>query len=168
MSRNRSANSNSQGQNRRNPQAVNPEVNPSPAKVLREELEAMSDEELDAKYEDVFGFKDEREFEREQVINSIIEALPKPPATAKILKGPADPKGTKFAKSKNGKEWKITPDMKGLIVVRQVVVQELNGGMVEVPNTETLQTYTPEKFDELNEAGFFEESLIKIEVLQEA
>jgi hypothetical protein len=62
----------------------------------------------------------------------------------------------------------VSGDVSGFIVVRQVSVKQENGGMYEVPNTETIQTYSKEKFQELTDMNFFSESMLKIEVLQSA
>jgi hypothetical protein len=62
----------------------------------------------------------------------------------------------------------VSGDVSGFIVVRQVNVKQENGGMYEVPNTETIQTYSKEKFQELTDMNFFSESMLKIEVLQSA
>ncbi len=145
---------------------TNPESEQTPTQLKRQELESLSDSELDERYIAVFATKGP-DLEREDVINQIIYNSPAPGApTLAVVEDKED--GSRKVKDANGKEHKITADMKGLVVLRQVVVDTLNGGMVEVPNTEQIQTYTKEKFDELNRNNFFTESKMKIEVLQKA
>ncbi len=142
---------------------IAPEFQPSHGQAKREELEALSDSALDERYIYAFGSTGP-EMEREAVIAAIMANTPAPPAPV-LPEEEVAVNTTREIKDSNGKSWQITPDTKGSIVVRQVVVQELNGGMVEVPNTETLQTYTKETFDRLQEQGFFEESKMKVEIL---
>ena len=65
------------------------------------------------------------------------------------------------------KDWAVT------VVVHQCGIEQMNGGVVEVPNTHTLQTYAPDVFDRLSNAdlkqatSFFSESKMKVVVLHE-
>ena len=72
------------------------------------------------------------------------------------------------------KKFQLRNDWKKSVVVYQCKVEVMNGGMVEVPNTHQLQTYTPEMFDKLNEGDkkkdippFFSESKMKVLVLHD-
>ncbi len=103
---------------------------------------------------------------REAVIDAIISNTPPPPAATLPPVEEEENSTNKTFTDKNGKKWNTVGDTKGLVVVRQVVVNEENGGMYEVPNTETLQTYTKEKFEELQRNNFFTESKMKVEILQ--
>lgn len=76
-------------------------------------------------------------------------------------------------KDKAGNKYNVGPLEKGQIVVRQVQVDLFNGSMIEVPNTESVQTYYRDQFERMAEEkdgkpSFFSESKIKVEVLTKA
>lgn len=160
-------------------QVINPDP---PAKTRREELEQKSDKELDELYFTTFGKEPDENLRAEDKIDQIEANLPVPPRVvpASQVEPPTTPttkprsaaerkqaKRTTF-RTKEGREFTLTGDIEGFVVVRQVQVQELNGGMVEVPNTESVQTYYPEQFEQMRDNNFFSESKLKIEVLQTA
>jgi hypothetical protein len=168
-----SSSSESKSSNKR--KVIMPEV---PAVTRRKELEELSDKDLDELYFNTFGKEANEHLDQKTKIDQIESQLPEPPkALPRELVEKANPTSkaelkrtqtTVFTSSQTGKEFKMTGDLSGHVVVRQVSVKQENGGMYEVPNTETVQTYYKDQFDKLVEDGFFSESKLKIEVLQEA
>jgi hypothetical protein len=154
---------------------IMPEV---PAVTRRKELEKLSDKDLDDLYFTTFGTEPKELLDQKTKIDQIEAHLPEPPkALPRDLVEKANPMSkaelkrtqtTEFKSSETGKVFKMTGDLSGHVVVRQVSVKQENGGMYEVPNTETVQTYYKDQFDQLVKDGFFSESKLKIEVLQEA
>lgn len=157
------------------PQVQDPQQPKTPTQLKREELESLSDAELDERYKNTFQTEGP-EMSREQVIEAIMGNSPAPGAnsiTPEDIKAQSEPakdesKSKTFTSKDNGKEYTVQGDTKGLVVVRQVSVDTLNGSMVEVPNTEVIQTYTPEKFQHMLDINFFSDSRMKVEVLQGA
>jgi hypothetical protein len=146
-----------------------------PAKSRREELQELSEKELKELFFNHFGKEPDENLQAEDLVDQLDAALPPAPKVApKKESQPTTTKGSgregaKIFKSKEtGKEFRVTGDISGHVVVRQVKVQELNGGMVEVPYSESIQTYRPEIFEKMQADNFFSESLLKIEILQSA
>jgi hypothetical protein len=93
-------------------------------------------------------------------------AAAKPEKASKAAK-PEKEDATFFGAGDKDKQYPIASVNKDQVVVRQVNVQLLNGGMVEVPNTMAIQTYNPKIYDQLLKNNFFGESKIKVEVLHD-
>jgi hypothetical protein len=154
---------------------IMPEV---PAAARRKELEKLSEKDLDDLYFTTFGKEPNEHLDQKTKIDQIESQLPEPPkALPRELVEKANPTSkaemkrtqtTEFKSPQTGKVFKMTGDLSGHVVVRQVTVRQENGGMYEVPNTETVQTYYKDQFEKLVDDGFFSESKLKIEVLQEA
>jgi hypothetical protein len=167
--------SSTDGEKGKKGKVIMPEV---PAVSRRKELEDLSDKELDELYFNTFGTEPKELLDQKTKIDQIEAHLPEPPkALPRDLVEKANPMSkaelkrtqtTEFKSSETGKVFKMTGDLSGHVVVRQVSVKQENGGMYEVPNTETVQTYYKDQFDQLVKDGFFSESKLKIEVLQEA
>jgi phenylalanyl-tRNA synthetase alpha subunit len=151
----------------------------APAKSRHEGLQELSEKELDELYFSTFGAEPLEGLSPEEKIEQIESRLqdapkalpkkatadqPKPSTKAEAKQA----KKTVFTSKETGKKFELNGDHSGYVVVRQVQVQQLNNGMVEVPNTESIQTYYPEQFDALIDSNFFSESKMKIEVLQSA
>jgi hypothetical protein len=125
-----------------------------------------------------FGKEPHEHLDQKTKIDQIESQLPEPPkALPRELVEKANPTSkaemkrtqtTEFKSPQTGKVFKMTGDLSGHVVVSQVTVRQENGGMYEVPNTETVQTYYKDQFEKLVDDGFFSESKLKIEVLQEA
>lgn len=149
-----------------------------PAVSRRKELESYSESDLRDLYYTTFAREADENLTHEQLVLLIDNgAVPAPnvagnknteEAETKKAAGAKKAGYTIFKSSETGKEFKMSGDVSGHVVVRQVSVQQLNGGMVEIPNTETVQSYSKEMFDKLMEDKFFSESQLKIEILQNA
>jgi hypothetical protein len=55
-------------------------------------------------------------------------------------------------------------DWQDKVVVEQWTIELNNGGVVEVPNTRTTQTYSPVFFEKMLKENFFSESQMKYEI----
>jgi hypothetical protein len=150
-----------------------------PAKSRREGLQELSENELDELYFSTFGAEPMEGLSPDEKIDQIESRLQDAPKTLPRDQTADQPKPRTKAEAKQakksvftsketGKKFELNGDQSGYVVVRQVQVQQLNNGMVEVPNTESIQTYYPEQFDALVESNFFSESKLKVEVLQSA
>jgi hypothetical protein len=164
----------SQKGQRSNKKVIMPEL---PAEARRKFLEDLSDADLDDLYFSTFGKDPDEILDAKTKIDQIESQLPEPPKTvpAELQKTDAQRKAerkragkTLFKSSETGKEFELSGDLSGHMVVRQVSVRQDNGGMYEVPNTETVQSYRPEVFEDMMERNFFSESQLKIEILQDA
>jgi hypothetical protein len=76
-----------------------------------------------------------------------------------------EPGGKTFTGNKGGKNIPIAN--KGQVVVEQWQIGEANGGAYEVPNTKVVQTYSKEKFQELQDNNFFTDSRMGIKILHQ-
>lgn len=68
---------------------------------------------------------------------------------------------------KDGRKQLITGDLEDMVVVRQVNLTEINGGVVEIPNTEQIQSYRPEVFNKMLKDKFFSDSKIRVELIND-
>lgn len=146
-----------------------------PEASRKEELQKLSDGDIKDLFFNTFAREADENLTTDELIDQIIAQVPDAPKVApreekkEPTKAELKKSGqTVFTSKETGKEFKMTGDLKGHVVVRQVSVQELNGGMVEVPNTETVQSYRPEVFEEMLQNNFFSESKLKLEILQSA
>jgi hypothetical protein len=171
-----SAGSSSKAASKKRGSVIEPE---GPAKSRREGLQEKSEQELDELYFSTFGAEPMEGLSADEKIDQIESRLQDAPKTLPKDQAADQPKPrTKaearqakksvFTSKETGGKFEMNGDVSGYVVVRQVQVQQLNNGMVEVPNTESIQTYYPEQFDELRESNFFSESKLKIEILQTA
>ena len=169
-------------QNKPQPQNLSPKTEKGfldPAKRLpnkEQELRELSLDELKERFlhtyqkEAILLETDDKEKQKEELIIDILNGSPAAPAPRQQPEGaplPKAEKGDKKVKSKDGRDHIIKEANLEKVTVRQVVVQELNGGIVEVPNTEQIQTYDPDYFQKLLDDKFFSESRMRIEILHD-
>lgn len=97
---------------------------------------------------------------------------PAPPAPS-FVPEVQTPSGKTY-KGADGKSFTVSsPVLADQVVVRQVNIDMLNGGIVEVPNTETVQIYYKDQFEQMSQSkngqpSFFSEGKIKVEILSKA
>lgn len=133
----------------------------------RAELEGLSDDALDERYIAIFATKGP-EMTREQVIDAIMSHSPVPAAPG-LSPEKADPsqKGAAKYKDREGREY-LVQGSEGMVVVRQANLTLVEGQLLELPNTVQVQTYYPERYEELVRTGFFSQSKMKVEELKKA
>lgn len=146
------------------PQTLTPEPTVTQSQIKRQELEALTDAALDEKYEQVFLTKGP-EMSREAVIDALMEHTPTPPTLTPEAEEPAPKGNTFFGKGDKDQKYPIDNANKNHVVARLVRVEQNNGGMIEVPNTEQVQTFYPEQFDQLVKDEFFSKSMLKVDIL---
>jgi hypothetical protein len=121
---------------------------------------------LDERWKIVFATETGPTLEREQVIEQIMANSPTPQGVGIDPEPAKKDRGRTIVKDKAGNEYQVTGNLKNKIVVLQTNVQELNGGMVDVPNTANLQVYSKSNWQRLNDQNFFSESKIRTEILK--
>lgn len=148
-------------------------------KSREEELEDLSLSDLEERYintfavEPKYGEESDDDTKKEFLARAIHAGAPNPPAPQQQAaaggEANADDEETegRTVTLKDGRKQVITGDMEDQIVVRQVQLQELNGGVVEIPNTEQIQSYRPEIFEKLLKQKYFSDSKIRIEIIND-
>jgi hypothetical protein len=148
-----------------------------PAEVRKnkeQELKGLSVKELEERYYNTYHTEyvpletDDEEKLKNDLVGKIIAGSPWPPSPSQEPGGaPIDKgaKGDKKVKSKSGREFTISADNQGMVVVRQVQVQRVQNDLVELPSTEQVQTYYPDQFDKMLKDNFFSDSGMRVEIL---
>lgn len=131
-----------------------------------EVLNEMGEDELRDIYKYEFGgVEAPDDYSEEQLRAAINGAAPYAPAPTRTP-DPIDKKGTFEVSSKDtGKKYTVDAGSKGKVIVRQVNIRDVEGNIVELPNSEVIQTYEPDMFQRLLDQKFFAESKIHVEVL---
>lgn len=87
--------------------------------------------------------------------------------------GKVRPTGLMNGNKDESGEYPFPADWQDQVVVWQCKIEQMNSGVVEVPNTHMMQTYSPETYDKLSNAdlkqstSFFSESKMKVVVLHD-
>jgi hypothetical protein len=152
-----------QSSSRKKPQSQVEPLVPSRIK----ELNGLSDTELKERYVATFAKDPEEATTRDQMVAAINDAAPKPPPPVIDPEETEEQGGKIYGNKDKQKRYPIDETWKKKVIVRQVKVEANNGGMVEVPNTEQVQTYDPVYYDTLIKNNFFGESKMKVEVLHQ-
>lgn len=137
-----------------------------------EQHPSLSRTKLEAAYKEATGQDADESLTDDQLLDVYTAAMENKAKFAPRINpvAPIEPEEKTFFGNKDEKKaWELPSSWKKDIVVYQYQVQTLNGGMVEVPNTGMVQTYTPQKWDELQNTkpNFFAESGLKYEVLHD-
>jgi hypothetical protein len=132
--------------------------------------------ELQAIYTKLLGEAPDESLTRQQLIDAIVAAQPSvdesAPASAESVEAPAEI-GTHFYGNKDKDKKHLLPaDWVKKVCVYQCQIDQMNGGVVEIPNTHQLQTYDPALYeklskDEKGKPSFFSESKMKVDVLHD-
>jgi hypothetical protein len=148
----------------------NPSLNP-------QELSKKNKADLQGLYTEVIGETPDDALTKQQLIDAIAAAvLPAPSETqqADVIIPESVPfvSGPFFGNKDFDKKHKLPADWAKKVCVYQCQIEQLNGGVVEVPNTHQLQTYEPATYDRLSadekgKPSFFSESKMKVVVLHD-
>lgn len=149
--------------NKNKPQQNLSQNQPEPSRLVK--LDELTDSALRVRYVNVFQVEPPKDMKREDIITAVNEAAPKPPAPTIDENEPVEEAGKLYGNKDSKKQYPIKKDWKDKVIVRQVNVTELNGGMIEVPNTEALQTYDKPYYETMVKNNFFTDSKMKVDVL---
>ena len=149
--------------NKKVPQQNLSQNQPEPSRSVK--LDELTDSALKVRYINTFQVEPAKEATREQLIAAINDAAPKPPAPEVDENAPIEERGKLYGNKDKDKKYPIKKDWKDKVIVRQVKVDTLNGGMVEVPNTASVQTYDKDQYNSFVDNKFFTDSKMKVEVL---
>lgn len=126
---------------------------------------------------EVLGEEPHDSLTRQQLIDSIVDAQPADdedaPGTAETGDAPAEEVNGPFYGNKDKEKKHLLPaDWAKKVCVYQCQIDQMNGGVVEIPNTHQLQTYDPAQYtklsaDEKGKPSFFSESKMKVVVLHD-
>lgn len=136
---------------------------PAPSRSVK--LDELTDSALRVRFVNTFQVEPAKDATREQMITAINDAAPQPPAPQVDENAPVEEAGKLFGNKDKEKKFPIRKDWKDKVIVRQVNVTELNGGMIEVPNTEAVQTYDKDFYETMVKNNFFSDSKMKVDIL---
>ena len=144
-----------------------------------QELNKKNKADLQAIYSEVFGDAADESLTKQQLIDAIVAAQPadvQPPVedAAPEIEAPvaSAPTGPFYGNKDDEKRFKLPKDWAKQVCVYQCQIEQMNGGVVEIPNTHQLQTYDPATYDKLSadakgQPSFFSESKMKVVILHD-
>lgn len=144
------------------PQKLSPNQ-PEPSRLVK--LDELNDSALRVRFVNTFQVEPAKDMSRESMIAAINDAAPAPPAPQIDENAPVEESGKLYGNKDSKKEYPIKKDWKDKVVVRQVKIDMLNGGMIEVPNTEAVQTYDKDYYQTMIDNNFFSDSKLQVTVL---
>lgn len=127
-------------------------------------------------YTELLGEAPDDSLTRQQLIDAIVEAQPaadeSAPAVDETIPAPVEVSGSFYGNKDKEKKYLLPKDWAKKVCVFQCQIEQMNGGVVEIPNTHQLQTYDPAQYtklsaDEKGKPSFFSESKMKVVVLHD-
>jgi hypothetical protein len=141
-----------------------------------QELNKKVKADLQGLYAEVTGSAPDDTLTKQQLIDAIVAAQPPGEDQVSEEDKPAStsltPTGPFYGNRDHQKKHLLPADWAKKVCVFQCQIEQMNGGVVEIPNTHQLQTYDPATYDKLSadakgKPSFFSESKMKVTVLHD-
>jgi hypothetical protein len=146
-----------------------------------QDLSKKNKPELQAICKELLGEEPHESLTRQQLIDAIVAAqpaadenaqAPAAPAAEETIPAPEEVSGPFYGNKDEDKKHLLPADWAKKVCVYQCQIEQMNGGVVEIPNTHQLQTYDPAYYtkliaDEKGKPSFFSESKMKVVVLHD-
>lgn len=140
-------------------------------KSKREELEERSDEELEAHYEDIYKVAPDEGTAREDLIEAIISGTEELPSPKENVLDDEDDDEPQYGNNDKDEEHPLPKSLTekegwdDQYIVYQVQTRVVEGEIVPLKSTGTIQAYKPEKFEQLLKSKFFQQSKMEVTIL---